>query len=101
MVTLVDQAAEAMAAGDPTERDRFRRAYGELARSAVTNVLRDRGASVLTGAIARGDSALVERHLGALAESANADLYRAIESAARRMLASAPSRPLSGKAQNP
>ncbi|QDV08571.1 NADP oxidoreductase coenzyme F420-dependent [Planctomycetes bacterium Poly30] len=86
VVTLVDQAAAAMASADPVERERFRRAYGELARSAARNVLRDRGASVLTGAIARGDDALVDRHLAALAGTPNEPLYRAVESAARRML---------------
>ena len=95
VVTLVDRAAASMGSVDSSGSDgtaetevraSFRRAYGALAQSAVANVLRERGADVLTGAIARGDDALVEQHLGALGSDREADLYRAIEIAAREML---------------
>lgn len=92
VVTLVDRAAASMVpldadgSGDLEVRAAFRRAYGELAGSAVRNVLRDRGAAVLTGAMARGDDALVEQHIEALGGAPETDLYRAIEAAARQML---------------
>lgn len=95
VVTLVDRAAasmvpmgplDAVGSGDLEVRAAFRRAYGELAGSAVRNVLRDRGAAVLTGAMARGDDALVEQHIEALGGAPETDLYRAIEAAARQML---------------
>ncbi len=93
VVTLVDQAAGSMGALDPEARAEFRRAYGALAESAVRNVLRDGGANVLTGAIARGDERLVARHRAALEGDASASLYQSIEAAARAMLAAHDSTP--------
>ena len=94
VVTLVDRAAESMAqagpAGGAALRSDFRRAYGALAASAVQNVLRDGGARVLTGAIARGDEQLVARHRDVLDGDVAAPLYRAVEEAARGMLSDSP-----------
>ena len=90
VVTLVDRAAESMtragSSQDSATRAAFRRAYGALAESAVQNVLRDAGARVLTGAIARDDEALVEQHRVVLDDDPSAPLYRAVEEAARSML---------------
>ncbi len=89
VVTLVDRAAAAMAGAegpDSETRTRFRQAYGELARSAVQNVLRANGDRVLTGAIARGDDALVTEHVASLRGTEPEALYRAVEVAARQML---------------
>lgn len=87
VVALVDRAASTMAeSGD--KRDAFRRAYAALASSAAANLEELPGPEALTGALARGDEALVERHRAALASVGDAaPLYDAITRAARAMLA--------------
>jgi len=85
VVALVERAAVEMErrGGDA---DAMREAYGRLARSAAENVAGAPLAEVLTGAVARGDDALVERHLAALAGSPAEAAYRAIVSEARALL---------------
>jgi len=89
VVALVDRAAAAL--GDPQAPEScapFRRAYAALALSAARNVGADAGARGLTGALARGDEALVELHRAALRDCRDAAaLYAAVEGAARQMLA--------------
>lgn len=85
VVALVERAAVEMErrGGDA---DAMRGAYALLARSAAENAAGAPLAEVLTGAVARGDDALVERHLAALAGSPAEGVYRAIVGEARALL---------------
>ena len=60
VVSLVDRAARALLeASDGENAEAFRRAYGRLALSAASNLDELDGAEALTGALARGDEALI------------------------------------------
>ena len=67
------------AAGVPLE------AYLALVRETVENVATLGPARALTGPVARGDTATVERHLAAL-PAAERDAYRALAERAKRLL---------------
>lgn len=85
LVALIDAAAEALtAAGLPSEQATA--ALLPLVLGTLENLGRVGLPAALTGPIARGDAATVERHLGALAERAPAllEIYRV---AARRIVA--------------
>lgn len=93
VVSLVDRAARALleasgASEEGGDGEEFRRAYGRLALSAASNLDELDGAEALTGALARGDEALIARHRKALEPDPGARaLYDAITGAARAMLA--------------
>ncbi len=85
VATLVDRAAAALAES-PGEAQALRAAYGKLAQSAARNVSAQPGALALTGALARGDEALLAEHVEALRGDLNERLYAEILAAARGML---------------
>ena len=99
VVSLVDRAARALLeVSDGEDAEAFRRAYGRLALSAASNLDELEGAEALTGALARGDEALVARHRAALEEEPGARaLYDAITGAAREMLGAAEERGAAGE----
>ena len=81
LVAIVDAAlACGEAAGIP--RAQHRRALGPLLRGTLENVLRMRTEQALTGPIARGDAATVQRHLEAL-RGASPDLAALYSALAR------------------
>ncbi len=84
-VTLVDRAADALAA-DADQRAAFRDAFGRLAVAAAVNASRGPGPDVLTGPVARRDAstlALHDRALGGLPVEA---LHAAVRRAAQGMV---------------
>ena len=80
LVALLGQV-ERIAAGIDVPFD----AYLELARATIDNVVALGPAAALTGPAARGDWDTIARHLAAL-PPAEADAYRALADAARRLV---------------
>ncbi|MEO1696911.1 MAG: type I 3-dehydroquinate dehydratase [Planctomycetota bacterium] len=74
VVALVERAARELGRGGPAEAD-LRRAYAALARSAAENIGRAPIEEALTGAVARGDDAMLESHERALEHSAALSPY--------------------------
>jgi predicted short-subunit dehydrogenase-like oxidoreductase (DUF2520 family) len=80
LVALLGQVERVAPAGVPLA------AFFDLVRGTVDNVERLGPAAALTGPVARGDWATVERHLAAL-DQAERPAYEAMAEAARRLVA--------------
>ena len=84
-VTLVDRAADALAA-DADQRAAFRDAFGRLAMTAAVNASRGPGPEVLTGPVARGDASTLALHDQALGDLPVEALHAAVRRAAEGMV---------------
>jgi len=88
LVALADAALE-MATYSGLNREEARAALLPLMESAVENLRSKSTEEALSGPVARGDEATVERHLAALDETPEMqDLYRALTERARQLVAS-------------
>lgn len=80
LVALMGQV-ERIAAGIGVPSD----AYWDLARASLDNVARMGAAAALTGPVARGDWATVDRHLEAI-DASEREAYQAMAAAAKRLV---------------
>lgn len=88
LVALESSAVELIEAAGIAGADEARELLSPLVLRTAANWA-ERGHEALTGPIARGDEATVDRHLAAIAETApeHADIYRALAEQTRRVAA--------------
>jgi predicted short-subunit dehydrogenase-like oxidoreductase (DUF2520 family) len=82
---VISEAAAHVLVEQGHPRDVVDRGLATLLRSSLENLLALGVPGGITGPVARGDTATVERHLGALPEDA-ADLYRTLSERLRRLV---------------